>query len=175
MKRHYFLTTKRIGFSLWHKDDIELARSLWGDSQVTKYICATGIFSENDIYNRLCKEIENNEKYQVQYWPIFELDSGSFIGCCGLRPYEDIYEIGIHIKPEFWHKGYGYEAICEVKDYAFEVLDISCLFAGHNPYNLASKRLLKKVGFIYKGDEYYEPTGLYHPSYILEKEFNNVI
>lgn len=26
----------------------------------------------------------------------------------------------------------------------------------------------KKLGFIYIGDEFYEPTGLYHPSYELE-------
>lgn len=52
--------------------------------------------------------------------------------------------------------------------YAFEERKADRLFAGHNPKNTASKWVLEKLGFQYTGDEYYEPTGLYHPSYILK-------
>ena len=58
--------------------------------------------------------------------------------------------------------------------YAFEELGAEKLFAGHNPDNTASSKLLKKLGFHYTGDEYYEPTGLYHPSYIYEKSRYNI-
>ena len=50
--------------------------------------------------------------------------------------------------------------------YAFETLHANRLFAGHNPNNTASAGVLKRLGFIYIGDEFYAPTGLYHPSYI---------
>ena len=30
MEREFFLKTSRIGFSEWKKDDIELAKILWG-------------------------------------------------------------------------------------------------------------------------------------------------
>lgn len=30
MKREYFLTTERLGFSWWTGEDLELAKSLWG-------------------------------------------------------------------------------------------------------------------------------------------------
>ena len=53
-------------------------------------------------------------------------------------------------------------------EYAFCVLNAKKLFAGHNPDNSKSRKLLEKLGFTYIGDEYYEPTGLYHPSYELE-------
>ncbi|WP_415466352.1 hypothetical protein [Clostridium saccharoperbutylacetonicum] len=43
------------------------------------------------------------------------------------------------------------------------------MFVGHNPYNLESSQLIKKLGFEYVHDEYYEPTGLNHPSYLLKK------
>lgn len=58
MARDFFLTTSRIGFSEWQKDDIKLAETLWGDPDVTKFICASGRFSAEDIANRLDKEIE---------------------------------------------------------------------------------------------------------------------
>ena len=117
MTREFFLTTKRVGFSEWKSEDGRLAELLWGDPEVTKYICASGRFSAADIANRLKREVDNLAEYGVQYWPVFELNSKELIGCCGLRPYKD------------------------------------------GKYEL---------GFQYIGDEFYEPTGLYHPSYELQ-------
>lgn len=172
-KRKYFLSTKRIGFSEWGCSDLDLAELLWGNPQVTKYICATGVFSKEDIAGRLDREIENREKYQVQYWPIFDLKSDELIGCCGLRPYaENGYEIGIHLRPEFWRQGYAKEAAKAVIDFAFNTMNAALLFAGHNPNNTASQKLLHSLGFVYVGDEFYEPTGLYHPSYKMENPGN---
>lgn len=170
MQRTYFMKTNRIGFSKWRSEDIELARNLWGNPNVTKFICASGRFIEEDIESRLEMEIANESKYQVQYWPIFDLDSNDLIGCCGLRPYkEKQYEIGFHLLPKFWGKGYATEAGRTVIKYAFHYLHAEALFAGHNPQNTVSKNVLTKLGFKYIGDEFYKPTGLYHPSYELKK------
>lgn len=169
MKRAFFLKTDRIGFSKWIKNDTALAELLWGNSEVTRYICASGIFSADDIVNRLNVEILNETIYKVQYWPIFELATTDLIGCCGLRPHkENEYEIGFHLRPEFWGQGYAKEAANAVIDYAFSVLGAKKLFAGHNPNNTASQKVLNKLGFSYVGDEFYEPTGLFHPSYELK-------
>lgn len=169
MERNLFLKTNRIGFSKWTHNDIELTKSLWGDPEVTRYICASGIFSMDDIENRLSTEILNESLHKVQYWPIFELTTNDLIGCCGLRPYTaNEYEIGFHLRPAFWGKGYAKEAADAVIDYAFSVLKAKKLFAGHNPNNIASRKVLNKLGFTYVRDEFYEPTGLFHPSYELK-------
>ena len=73
------------------------------------------------------------------------------------------------MRPQFWRQGYAVEAANAVIDYAFAILGANALFAGHNPNNKASQKVLAKQGFHYVGDEFYEPTGLYHPSY----EFRN--
>ena len=170
MPKGYFLTTARIGFSKWSTNDIQLAELLWGNPDVTKYICASGEFTKEDISARLEKEIHNEKNYHVQYWPIFTLASDELIGCCGLRPYhKNEYEIGFHLLPQFWRKGYAVEAASAVINYAFSVLNADALFAGHNPHNAASAKVLRKLGFHYIGDEFYEPTGLYHPSYELQQ------
>jgi RimJ/RimL family protein N-acetyltransferase len=57
-----------------------------------------------------------------------------------------------------------------VIEYAFNILGVKALFAGHSPANEASRRLLEKLGFRYTHDEYYPPTGLNHPSYLLASE-----
>lgn len=169
--RPYFLKSQRLGFSHWREDDLPLAQALWGDPLVTRYICASGRFSPEEVQARLNLERENFRKYGVQYFPVFRLEDGELVGCCGLRPYgmeKGTYEMGIHLRSAFWRQGYGREAAEAMISYAFDTLHASSLMAGHNPRNLASKRLLAKLGFQYEKDEFYAPTGLYHPSYTMK-------
>jgi RimJ/RimL family protein N-acetyltransferase len=143
---------------------------LWGDFEVTKLFDARGRLSRAEVLERLAKEIQTQMNHGVQYWPIFLLTCGEFIGCCGLRPYDrpkNLFEIGFHIRSHRWRRGYAREAADAVIRYAFDTLNVNGLFAGHNPENRVSKRLLEQLGFGYTHDEYYPPTGLNHPSYLL--------
>lgn len=167
----YFLRSKRLGFRLWREDDLALAIELWGDYEVTQFFDARGQWSRDQVHERLSQEISTAKKYGVQYWPIFLLENHDHVGCCGLRPYDisqRIYEIGFHIRSDLWRQGYAREAALAVIDHAFNRLEINSLFAGHNPKNTVSQHLLNRLGFRYTHDEYYPPTGLYHPSYLLE-------
>jgi RimJ/RimL family protein N-acetyltransferase len=169
----YFLTSKRLGFRTWSPDDLDLAVGLWGDFKVTKFFDGRGPLSREQVAYRLHQEITTQSEHGVQYWPIFRLESGEHIGCAGLRPYDapgNILEIGFHIRSEHWRKGYASEAARAVMDYAFVSLKITALFAGHNPKNWGSRNLLTKLGFKYTHDEFYAPTGLEHPSYLLKAD-----
>jgi len=166
----YFLETQRLGFRIWTIDDLDLAIGLWGDYEVTKLFDGRGPLSRDQIQNRLLAEIATQVEYGIQYWPIFRQKTGEHVGCAGLRPYDlpkNVLEIGFHIRSKFWRQGYAFEAAAEIMNYAFNIKQVSGLFAGHNPKNSASRNLLIKLGFQYTHDEYYEPTGLQHPSYIL--------
>lgn len=168
----YFMTSERLGFRSWANDDLELAVGLWGDYEVTRLFDARGALSSQQVLERLNNEIALQLQYNVQYWPVFNLKSGNHIGCAGLRPYDlekNMYEIGFHIRSQHWRQGYAFEAAKQVIDYAFTSKKISSLFAGHNPKNDASRNLLTKLGFQYTHDEFYKPTGLNHPSYLLKK------
>ena len=169
----YFLTANRIGFRKWQTTDFHLAKKLWGDPAVTKLIDTRGQLSDEQVQEKLDNEVACNREYGVQYWPIFLLITDEHIGCCGLRPYDlnkNIYETGVHLKPQHWRKGYAVEAERGVINYAFETMKVSALFAGHNPENAVSRKVIMKLGFTYMRDEYYEPTGLMHPSYMLSRE-----
>ncbi|HUH46495.1 MAG TPA: GNAT family N-acetyltransferase [Arenibacter sp.] len=172
-ENNYFITSERLGFSKWKEAHFSLAKKLWGDIAVTKLIDSRGRLNDDQIKEKLELEIANEERYGVQYFPLFLLESKEFIGCCGLRPYDlsnNIYEIGFHLTPEHWGQGYAKEAAIRTIAYAFEELSINELFAGHNPNNHASRQLLLQLGFTYIRDEYFAPTGLSHPSYKLTIE-----
>lgn len=168
--REFFMKTKRTGFSKWNNADLDLAAQLWGDKEVTEFICATGIFTKQDIIDRLETEINNDRLFHIQYWPIFELSTEELIGCCGIRPFHSeihSYEIGFHLRKKYWGMGYASEAAKAAIDYSFTALKADKLYAGHHPQNEGSKRLLTKLGFQSIGKRFYKPTGLYHPSYEL--------
>jgi len=164
----YFITTQRLCFRLWSAADLPLAIALWGDPAVTALI--GGPFDERQIRARLEKEIACMSEYRVQYWPVFLLADGSHVGCAGLRPYrieERIYELGFHLRSQYWGRGLAEEAARAVIAFAFETVRAASLFAGHHPANAASHHILTKLGFTYTHDELYPPTGALHPSYLL--------
>lgn len=168
---NYFLTTSRIGFRRWTEDDFGLAMKLWGNPRVTARI--GGPWDADQVRARLLAEISQMHQLGVQYWPVFLLEGDQHIGCAGLRPYrmeEGIFELGVHLRPEFWGRRLAEEAARAVIDYAFNILHAQSLFAGHHPANEASRRLLLKLGFVHTHDEVYPPTGLMHPSYLLARK-----
>jgi ribosomal-protein-alanine N-acetyltransferase len=175
----YFLRSERLGFRVWAVDDLELALGLWGDADVTPHI--GGPFSRDQVRARLEREIATQAEHGTQYWPLFLLTTGEHVGCCGLlpftrlsilslRPYrlnKRVYELGFHIRKAHWGHGYAQEASEAVIGYAFGRVGAAALFAGHQPANTTAGRLLLKLGFNYTSDDYYAPSGLYHPSYVL--------
>jgi RimJ/RimL family protein N-acetyltransferase len=168
--RNFFMKSERLGFSVWEPADIELARLLWGDPAVSKYICAAGVFTPTEIEKRLSTEIANGNTVHMQYWPIFLTATGDLVGCCGLRPKgEDGLELGFHLRPCYWGMGLATEAGRTVIEYAKRSFPGRPIFAGHHPQNKASSHVLQKLGFSFVDAEFYPPTGLMHPTYILRQ------
>ena len=168
--REYFLKTERLGFSYWSSEDLPLARQLWGDPEVTRFL--GGPFTEEQIRQRLERHLALLRDYRVQYWPIFLLETGDHVGCGGLQPYriaERIFELGFHLRHAYWGRGLAEEAARAAIRYAFESLGLETLFAGHDPENAASRRVLEKLGFQYAGEEVYPPSGMLEPAYFLDK------
>lgn len=166
----YFLKSPRLGFRLWSMTDLPFALRLWGDPEVTRLF--GGPFSPQQVHGKLAREIETMRDHKVQYWPVFFLADGEFVGCCGLRPYkieDQIYELGFHFLPGHWGRGLASEAAQAAIPYAFDSLDVKGLFAGHHPDNGASKRVLEKLGFHFTHEGIYPPTGQLAVCYWLER------
>lgn len=164
----FFLTTQRLGFRSWQSTDLPLAQTLWGDPEVARYLA--GPFTSHQVADRLNREIALEQLHGVQYWPIFELATSTHVGCAGLRPYRDeagVFELGYHLHHAFWGKGFAVEASRAAMDCAFTAQNAAGLFAGHHPENLASARVLFKLGFRYAGMQFYEPFNADEPTYRL--------
>jgi ribosomal-protein-alanine N-acetyltransferase len=163
--------TERLVTRSWRIADLPLAMELWGDPAVTALIDARGKLIDAQVEEKLCAEIERERSSGVQYWALFDHRNGDFVGCGGLRPWvytpgEANFEVGFHLVKRCWGKGYATEAALGAIGYAWEKLQLSKVYAGHHPDNRASEKILKKLGFRFIENHFYEPTGLMHPSYI---------
>lgn len=136
-----------------------------------RYIDVRGALNGEEVAEKLLQEIERQKQFGVQYWKVMLKETESTIDCCGLRPYDldkKVYELGFHFMRVRWGCGYASEAARAVIHYAFSIMHLPILFAGHNPKKLASATLLPQLGFRRIEDRLYEPTGHYHPSYELD-------
>jgi RimJ/RimL family protein N-acetyltransferase len=171
--KDYFLTTNRLGFRSWKQEDLPLAMAIWGDPEVTRFV--GGPFSPAQVQEKLDREIANMDQHCVQYWPMFLLANHQHVGCAGLRPLrvprkelgKRGLEMGFYLRPAYWHMRLAEEAGRSVIEYAFATLGVTGLFAGHHPQNMASGRVLAKLGFRFSHEEHYAPTGLMHRAYVM--------
>jgi RimJ/RimL family protein N-acetyltransferase len=80
--------------------------------------------------------------------------TGELIGDCGLT-YQDVegtqeVEIGYHVKPSHWGRGYATEAALAWRDYGRDVLGLDRLVAIVAPDNLPSQAVATKMGMSFE-------------------------
>ncbi|MFA6261963.1 MAG: GNAT family protein [Bacteroidia bacterium] len=77
-----------------------------------------------------------------------------FIGLIGLNIGKPTYrnaEVWFKFHPKFWNQGFATEAVNRILQFSFTVLNLHRIEAGCAVENLASKRVLEKVGMIKEG------------------------
>jgi RimJ/RimL family protein N-acetyltransferase len=74
--------------------------------------------------------------------------AGTLVGSCGLRPVEDTAEIEIlySVEPARWGAGLATEAAAAVLRHAFADLGLARVLGGTDEPNVASRRVLEKLG-----------------------------
>ena len=80
-------------------------------------------------------------------------ESGAICGGTGLmlEPDHRRAELGYWIGVPYWGNGYATEAAAAMVKYGFEHLDLYRIHAGYFAGNLASKRVLEKIGMRHEG------------------------
>jgi [ribosomal protein S5]-alanine N-acetyltransferase len=79
---------------------------------------------------------------------------GAFIGWCGLTRWNPDYRsasLGYCLSDPAWGNGYATEAARALLQWAFDTLDLNRVQAETDTRNLASARVLEKVGFVREG------------------------
>ncbi len=165
------LETERLRLRLWQPGDVEALVRIYSDPEVARML--------GETFDRAHAE-EQIERY-ARSWSergfgrlaVEEKRSGRFIGRIGLAyadewPVgEDKVEIGWMIDRAGWGRGFATEGARAALAHGFEVVQLPRIISFTLPANAASRRVMEKCGFGYRGSALWR--GLEHVWYELDR------
>jgi RimJ/RimL family protein N-acetyltransferase len=91
---------------------------------------------------------QHYETYGYGRWTVVDRTTGEYLGFCGLKYHPEMgdVDLGFRFIREYWGKGYATEAASACLEYAFNALEIPCVIGRAQAGNLASIRVLEKIG-----------------------------
>jgi len=144
------LLTRRLLLREFVETDFEALREIESDPEILRYR------SRSEITPAATREFINNAKAQAAEQPRQQYalgavlkDSLRLIGELGLTisssKYDEAY-LWYSINRKYWGQGYGTEAAARLLRFGFEEASLRRIFAECHPDNLASARVLEKIG-----------------------------
>lgn len=148
------LSSPRLSFHLLTKADAALMLRLLNEPSFI-----------NNIADRGVRTLEQAEKYLIDgplamyrqhgfgMYRVTRLADGLDIGLCGLvyRDYLGKPDVGYAFFPEFAGQGYASEAAAAIFAYGKNVLQLSEIVGIVAPHNIASQKVLQKLGLQKQG------------------------
>jgi ribosomal-protein-alanine N-acetyltransferase len=100
---------------------------------------------------------EHWKKHKFGVWAVVCKNNQKLIGHCGLKFLENTTEIqiGYLLLKSYWGIGLGTEAASAAMKYGFELAQLDRIVAIAKPENIASRRVMEKIGMKYEKEAYY--------------------
>lgn len=151
---HPTIETSRLKIRLVERSDLPSLLEVNSNDEVTRYLpyeSWKGIADGDAWYNRTTDRFATGEAGQF----VIELQgTRRVIGTCLVFRFDKLSalaEVGYVLAREFWGAGYMYEAMSAFVAFGFEQLGLRRIEAEIDPRNVASAKLLERLGFVREG------------------------
>jgi RimJ/RimL family protein N-acetyltransferase len=146
--------TSRLLLRQFTLEDAPILLQLNSDPEVLKYLHEPLLQDEAHAETILCNIILPQYERKLGRWAVHQKEDNAFIGWCGLkyRPELEEIDLGYRFMQTAWGKGFATEAAQETLAYGFKKLYLSLITGRAHIENLASIRVLEKIGMEYIGD-----------------------
>lgn len=178
--RDLVFETDRLLIRAWRLEDTELAFKIYSDPRVARYM--TGIPEESieTQTESLSKIINSYSKMDLGLggFPLIEKETQDLIGAVLLKPLprtDELHlwrefrdnpdavppiheiEVGWHLRPDKWGKGFATEAGARMLEYGFQSLGLNEIYAILFRENVASANVTKRLNldFIESTERFY--------------------
>lgn len=143
--------TERLKFRLLEKEDFNDWYPLFKVENVAEFLALDPSMSANELcelwFDKIFYRYDNNLGGMNV---LIDKQSGRLVGQCGLLVQsigeEQRLEIGYSILPEFWGKGYAFEAAKKCKEFAFSKDYADSLISMVHVKNIRSEKVARKNG-----------------------------
>ena len=141
------LKTKRLQLKPCQVEDILKVHQLWTNEQIRYYLFDNRTISLDEARTFVTESLSNFQQYRYGLWLVFVREINHLVGFAGFLSSEAAIPSLIYgIEPGFWGNGYATEAAQTVLCYALEKLRFPKVIADVDEPNLASVRVLQKLG-----------------------------
>ena len=150
------LETERLILRTWALDDAPKLFEICGDAEVMKYLGTGKPYETIEQANEFLRWATDYQKENnFCRWAVVLKQSRKIVGSCGFaRPHATTeIELGYLLARNFWGKGLATEAAAASLQYGFENLDFREIIAMTDLENVASQKVLEKIGFAQRGIE----------------------
>ena len=148
------LHTARLRLTRIQPADLDDYIRMYADPRVMATL--GGVRTPEWVATYLDTQIAHRWQHGFGFWTLRDVATGQFAGRGGLRHAtvngKPEIELGYGFVLECWGRGLATEFTRESLRVAFEELKLAELTCFTLPTNLASKRVMEKVGFRYEGD-----------------------
>lgn len=164
------LTTARLlaeAITPGHFHDLHRLNS---DPEVVKTLASIGKpLTEAATREQIEQNVDHWRQHGFGYWIFRRKVDGQFIGRGGLKTHKidgiDVIGLAYAVMPDYWNQGFATEMAQASLEVGFGHLGLTEIWSWALPDNLASQRVMEKLGFRYERD--FEFAGLLHGFYRL--------
>ena len=143
------LETDRMWLYAWNEADLEIARPIFTDPDVMRYINGGQPLGDTEIQSFIARQMNHFRSHRFCLWKLRLKASAQFAGFCGLQPLEldgrSEVEIGWRLVKECWGRGLATEAARAALHSAVNKARLERVVAIAMPENHPSLRVMEKL------------------------------
>ncbi|MCF7567374.1 GNAT family N-acetyltransferase [Sabulilitoribacter arenilitoris] len=154
------IETERLLLRELRLTDLEGMFELDSNPEVHRYLGNKPIKTKAESQKILESVLNQYKERGIGRFAAIEKSSGNFIGWTGLKfntgdnealgKKRDFYDIGYRFIKRYWGKGYASESSFKMLDFGFKELKLKTIVGAAETKNIASNKVLKKIGLQFK-------------------------
>ncbi|HVF44732.1 MAG TPA: GNAT family N-acetyltransferase [Pyrinomonadaceae bacterium] len=153
----FILETERLALRAWGRDDAEALFELTRDADTMRYVGNGKPWADLGRAHEWLGWMGDSQRERgYSRWAVVEKDGGRVVGLCGFFGVLGKVDFGYLLARDCWGRGYATELGRAALRHGFERLNFEEVVARTAPENHASRRVLEKLGFEFRGLVYHE-------------------
>ena len=146
------IKTERLFLELIKKSHVDAVYQIYSSESVCQYYDISPYTTKEQAEKHIDRWLKFYESGQQVRYAI--LLSGKVIGTCGLYLINSNHQracLGYDLLPDYWGNGFAHEAVGSMIKHTQKLYNLQRIQAEIMPENIASIKLLKKLGFQKEG------------------------
>lgn len=147
----YALAPRRLVLRPVRTDDATALHAHWTHPDVRRYLWDDAVIERAQVDDIIAESNRLFKEHRYGLWSVCPSEEDPLMGCAGFWTFHEPprVELILSLSPEHWGQGYAEEAGRALIDYGFGTLGWKTVYASTDVPNVASRRLLDRLGFAF--------------------------